>query len=58
MTIRQFMTVLVSNILYRHHMTIFQWLGATTVFLALFYKSVAKAVVKSSPKGDTTPAQK
>mmetsp|Transcript_11658 Transcript_11658/g.35576 ORF Transcript_11658/g.35576 Transcript_11658/m.35576 type:complete len:370 (+) Transcript_11658:164-1273(+) len=43
MTIRQFLSVFVSNIVYGHAMNSLQWLGAVTVFGALFYKSWAKA---------------
>lgn len=54
MTIRQFLSVLVSNLLFQHGMTLFQWLGAVTVFGALFYKTYAKAnsQPKSGPKTD------
>lgn len=48
MTIRQFLSVFISNIVFRHGMSLMQWLGAMTVFGALFYKSWAKA---NSPKG-------
>lgn len=43
MTIRQLLSVFVSNLLYGHHMSVLQWFGAITVFAALFYKSWAKA---------------
>ena len=57
MTIRQFLSVFVSNLLFRHGMTGMQWLGAVTVFGALFYKTYAKAnKPKAGPKTDA-PAQ-
>mmetsp|Transcript_45523 Transcript_45523/g.177026 ORF Transcript_45523/g.177026 Transcript_45523/m.177026 type:complete len:366 (-) Transcript_45523:363-1460(-) len=43
MTIRQFLAVFVSNLVYGHAMTAMQWLGAVTVFGALLYKSYSKA---------------
>lgn len=53
MTIRQFLSVFVSNLLFRHGMTLMQWLGAVTVFGALFYKTYAKAnKPKAGPKTD------
>lgn len=53
MTIRQFLTVFLSNLIYRHGMSYMQWLGAATVFGALFYKTWAKAnAPKSGPKTD------
>lgn len=53
MTIRQFLSVFVSNLIFRHGMTAFQWLGAVTVFGALFYKTYAKAnKPKAGPKTD------
>jgi solute carrier family 35 (adenosine 3'-phospho 5'-phosphosulfate transporter), member B2 len=42
MTIRQFCTVFLSNIVFGHGMNIMQWVGAAVVFLALFYRSWAK----------------
>eukprot|EP00177_Eucheuma_denticulatum_P003345 GFKZ01006046.1.p1 GENE.GFKZ01006046.1~~GFKZ01006046.1.p1 ORF type:complete len:367 (-),score=53.20 GFKZ01006046.1:749-1849(-) len=53
MTIRQFLSVFVSNLLFRHGMTPMQWLGAAVVFGALFYKTYAKAnKPKAGPKTD------
>lgn len=53
MTIRQFLSVFVSNLIFRHGMTVLQWLGALTVFGALFYKTYAKAnKPKAGPKTD------
>uniref|UniRef100_A0A7S1TB20 Sugar phosphate transporter domain-containing protein n=1 Tax=Compsopogon caeruleus TaxID=31354 RepID=A0A7S1TB20_9RHOD len=43
MTIRQFLTVFLSNIVFGHQMTLLQWTGAITVFGALFFKSWYKA---------------
>ncbi|PXF41426.1 Adenosine 3'-phospho 5'-phosphosulfate transporter 1 [Gracilariopsis chorda] len=57
MTIRQFLSVFVSNLIFRHQMTALQWFGAFTVFGALFYKTYAKATKpKSGPKTDA-PAE-
>lgn len=57
MTIRQFLSVFMSNLIFRHGMTPMQWLGAVTVFGALFYKTYAKAnKPKAGPKTDA-PAQ-
>lgn len=57
MTIRQFLSVFVSNLIFRHGMTLMQWLGAVTVFGALFYKTYAKAnKPKAGPKTDA-PAE-
>mmetsp|Transcript_52985 Transcript_52985/g.129941 ORF Transcript_52985/g.129941 Transcript_52985/m.129941 type:complete len:379 (+) Transcript_52985:213-1349(+) len=44
MTIRQFLSVFVSNILFAHGMSALQWLGAITVFGSLFFKSWHKSV--------------
>jgi len=53
MTIRQFLSVFMSNIIYMHGMNLKQWFGATVVFGALFYKSYYKASrPKSGPKVD------
>lgn len=53
MTIRQFLSVFMSNLLFRHGMTPMQWLGAVVVFGALFYKTYAKAnKPKAGPKTD------
>lgn len=57
MTIRQFLSVFVSNLIFRHGMTGMQWLGAVTVFGALFYKTYAKAnKPKAGPKTDAPTA--
>lgn len=57
MTIRQFLSVFVSNLIFRHGMTSLQWLGAVVVFAALFYKTYAKAnMPKTGPKTDA-PAE-
>ncbi|CAN8068119.1 unnamed protein product [Agarophyton chilense] len=59
MTIRQFLSVFVSNLLFRHGMTPMQWLGAATVFGALFYKTYAKAnKPKTGPKTDAPIEEK
>lgn len=51
MTVRQFLSVFISNIVFGHGMNYKQWLGATIVFSSLFYKSYAKANrPKSGPK--------
>ena len=51
MTIRQFLSVFMSNIIFMHGMNLKQWLGATVVFGALFYKSYHKANrPKTGPK--------
>lgn len=43
MTTRQFFSVLASDIIFKHGLTIFQWAGALLVFSSLFYKLWAKA---------------
>lgn len=43
MTVRQFLSVFISNVVFMHGMNLKQWIGATIVFSALFYKSYAKA---------------
>jgi solute carrier family 35 (adenosine 3'-phospho 5'-phosphosulfate transporter), member B2 len=51
MTIRQFLSVFISNIVFRHGMSFMQWVGASVVFGALFYKSYARSLApKSGPK--------
>ena len=51
MTIRQFLSVFVSNMLFRHGMKLLQWLGAALVFGSLFYKSYVKSTTqKGGPK--------
>lgn len=54
MTIRQFLSVFISNIVFRHGMSFMQWLGATIVFGALFYKSFVKSQAKkqAGPKAE------
>lgn len=53
MTIRQFLSVFLSNLIFRHGMTAMQWAGAAVVFGALFYKTYAKANgPKAGPKTD------
>lgn len=44
MTTRQFFSVLASDILFKHGLTVSQWTGAMMVFSALFYKLWRKAV--------------
>jgi solute carrier family 35 (adenosine 3'-phospho 5'-phosphosulfate transporter), member B2 len=57
MTVRQFLSVFISNIVFRHGMHAMQWLGAGIVFCSLFYKSLAKSrAPKRSSKIDP-PAQ-
>lgn len=57
MTVRQFLSVFLSNLMFRHGMTPMQWLGAVVVFGALFYKTYAKAnKPKAGPKTDA-PSQ-
>lgn len=51
MTIRQFLSVFISNIVFAHGMSLMQWVGAIVVFGSLFYKSYAKAQApKKGPK--------
>lgn len=51
MTIRQFLSVFMSNIIFLHGMNLKQWFGASVVFGALFYKSYHKANrPKTGPK--------
>lgn len=60
MTIRQFLVVLISNIINEHHITQLQWLGAITVFGSLLYKSYSKSKKKTEIKNyaeDQQPAQ-
>lgn len=44
MTTRQFCSVLASDIIFKHGLTLMQWSGALLVFSALFYKLWRKAV--------------
>lgn len=57
MTIRQFLSVFISNIVFAHGMSFMQWVGALVVFGSLFYKSYAKAQApKGGPKVDAPAA--
>ncbi|KAI7845535.1 hypothetical protein COHA_000958 [Chlorella ohadii] len=53
MTTRQFISILLSCILFAHPLTGGQWLGTVMVFGALYYKSFSKG--GSSHKGGSTP---
>ena len=44
MTTRQFCSVLASDIIFKHGLTVVQWTGALMVFAALFFKLWRKAV--------------
>lgn len=44
MTTRQFCSVLASNMIFKHGLSVMQWTGALMVFSALFYKLWRKAV--------------
>lgn len=44
MTTRQFFSVLASDIIFKHGLSMKQWAGATMVFSALFFKILRKAV--------------
>ncbi len=58
MTIRQFLSIFISNIVFLHGMNIMQWIGAATVFLALFYKGYSKAhAPKTGPKTEGPETQ-
>ncbi|OSX81463.1 hypothetical protein BU14_0014s0017 [Porphyra umbilicalis] len=56
MTIRQFLSVLISNVVFAHHMSLMQWAGAVLVFGSLFYKSYAKASNKAAKPAAPAPA--
>lgn len=56
MTIRQFLSVLISNVVFAHHMSLLQWVGAMLVFGSLFYKSYAKSVSKAAKPAAPAPA--
>lgn len=49
MTTRQFISILLSCILFAHPLTAGQWLGTVMVFGALYYKSLSRG--GSKPKG-------
>jgi len=48
MTIRQFLSLLLSSIFFLHPLTIGQWTGATVVFGVLYYKESLKKKSHSS----------
>lgn len=56
MTIRQFLSVLISNVVFAHHMSLLQWVGAVVVFGSLFYKSYAKSAGKAAKPSASPPA--
>mmetsp|Transcript_13668 Transcript_13668/g.28020 ORF Transcript_13668/g.28020 Transcript_13668/m.28020 type:complete len:341 (+) Transcript_13668:1679-2701(+) len=49
MTVRQFLQIFLSNLIFRHGMTALQWFGAIVVFGALIFKSSHKARSMPSP---------
>lgn len=55
MTIRQFLSVLISNVVFAHHMSLLQWVGAVVVFGSLFYKSYAKSASKAAKPAAPAP---
>lgn len=48
MTFRQFCSVLISNLAFKHGLTPWQWFGATLVFSSLFIRVVMKSLADSS----------
>eukprot|EP01026_Neomeris_dumetosa_P048329 TRINITY_DN41803_c0_g1_i12.p4 TRINITY_DN41803_c0_g1~~TRINITY_DN41803_c0_g1_i12.p4 ORF type:complete len:124 (-),score=2.61 TRINITY_DN41803_c0_g1_i12:369-740(-) len=48
MTTRQFLSILLSCILYAHPLSLGQWVGTILVFGSLYYKSYAKKGISSS----------
>lgn len=48
MTTRQFLSILLSCILFAHPLSLGQWAGTATVFGALYYKTLSKKDAKSS----------
>ena len=54
MTTRQFISILLSCILFAHPLSPGQWAGTVTVFGALYYKTLSK---KTESSGETAPAQ-
>ncbi|PSC76775.1 UDP-galactose UDP-glucose transporter 5 [Micractinium conductrix] len=50
MTTRQFISILLSCILFAHPLTAGQWLGTVMVFGALYYKSLARGGSHGKPK--------
>jgi adenosine 3'-phospho 5'-phosphosulfate transporter B2 len=51
MTTRQFVGILLSALLFMHPITFSQWVGATLVFVALYWRAVGKPT-KEGKKGD------
>lgn len=47
MTTRQLLSVVVSDIIFKHGLTAMQWAGALLVFAALFYKIYKKAIASA-----------
>ena len=54
MTTRQFISILLSCILFAHPLSAGQWAGTVTVFGALYYKTLTK---KTESSGEHNPAQ-
>jgi adenosine 3'-phospho 5'-phosphosulfate transporter B2 len=52
MTTRQFISILLSCILFAHPLSLGQWMGTVTVFGALYYKTLSK---KSESSGEHNP---
>ena len=56
MTTRQFLSILLSCIVFMHMLSPMQWLGTVLVFGALYYKSFAKAAgSKKAVDGEKEP---
>jgi solute carrier family 35 (adenosine 3'-phospho 5'-phosphosulfate transporter), member B2 len=57
MTARQFMSVVISNMVFDHQLTTPQWMGAITVFVALFLRTGCRsATLARHAISQTTPA--
>jgi len=58
MTTRQFISILLSCIIFMHPLTLPQWGGTCMVFGALYYNSFLKAARKASKKGEPVASER
>lgn len=57
MTTRQFLSILLSSIVYLHPLSLTQWAGTVTVFSALYYQSFVKKSKQQQQQGDSSQQQ-
>ena len=59
MTTRQFLSILLSCIIFMHPLTALQWLGTGLVFASLYYQAFVKNAAKKEAEGkeETVAAQ-